>query len=373
MHRIYLKIGLLFCVHNGRFKFAYPLLQVSLRTATCTTTPPPKNGFFDLFCQTISKRNKQENDFFFYLENHSLSCETCVENGEASRCCHNLHYVPPWKSVARLHAMSMLVPRRQQETYAKEVFGVLRSSSNFYFPGKLVDAVFERERSPFDAQAIRGPVWVGIDPAGHSVSDFGLCAVAYNQVGLGVIVGASTVSVSRADVSSVLALIKVFLRRLRRLVPPPVPLCPIVECNLSEVYASSITKVFHEYGPIYFPFDEDTRFRSCVAPGVGVRTTHEIKMQMTQITYQHLLEGRLTVAEHIAHCNRADINTKSLPVLPSFHLEDLSAQLKRMADDEKTGEITGKNDAGDNDDLCIALMLALYWSLAVKAVDPSCQ
>ena len=72
------------------------------------TTPPPKNGYFDLFCQQIAKRNK-ESDFFFYLENHSLACAMCVENGEATRCCHNLHYIPPWKSIARFNAMQELI------------------------------------------------------------------------------------------------------------------------------------------------------------------------------------------------------------------------------------------------------------------------
>lgn len=102
------------------YKFAFPLLQVSLRVATCTTTPPPKNGFFDVFVSQVIKRNA-EGDRFFYLENHSLSCNACVQIGEASRCCHNLRFVPPWKSMLRFTAMRHLIPKKQIQTFETEV------------------------------------------------------------------------------------------------------------------------------------------------------------------------------------------------------------------------------------------------------------
>ena len=76
------------------YKFALPLLQITQRVATCTTTPPPAESFFAVFADTVKKRNAI-GDNFFYLENHSLACEKCIEQLEADKCCHHLDYIPP--------------------------------------------------------------------------------------------------------------------------------------------------------------------------------------------------------------------------------------------------------------------------------------
>ena len=83
-----------FIQENFWYKFALPLLQVTQRVATCTTTPPPAESFFAVFTENVRKRN-EVGDNFFYLENHSLACPRCIEMMEADKCCHNLHYIPP--------------------------------------------------------------------------------------------------------------------------------------------------------------------------------------------------------------------------------------------------------------------------------------
>ena len=346
-------------------QFALPLLQVSLRTATATTTPPPVGGFFDVFLQQIKKRNA-EGDHFFYLENHSLSCEACCAVNEQDRCCHHLHFVPPWKSMLRFTSMRALVPKKHVQTFQTEVYGILQANQASYFPPALVDAAFDRERLrtlPDDIDC----VWVGIDPAGHSVSDMGLCAVIFDK-GRAVIIGCASVNMARSDVAGVLALLKVFLRRLRTLVPAPVPLCPIVEVNNNEVYSHTLAQCFNEFSPVYIPWTKK-HFRVAVCEGIGVRTTRETKMQMVQHGYLAFVEGRVVVAERTAHVCKADTASKIKQVNPEDHLEELADQLKRMADCEKTGEITGKTTQGDNDDICIAFLLALYWSACARAAE----
>ena len=209
----------------------------------------PTQKAFDAL-QQIKKRNA-EKDRFFYLENHSLSCPSCVESGEADRCCHALHFVPPWKSMLRFTSMRALIPRKQVETFQTEVYGVLRTAQATYFPPKLVDAFQERERLASLPLPLRdGCVWVGIDPAGHSISDMGIAAIVFHN-GNAVLVGCASVSVARSDVAGVLALVKVFLQRLRKIIPAPVPLCPIVEVNNNECYTHSIVTVFDEFKPVY--------------------------------------------------------------------------------------------------------------------------
>lgn len=348
------------------YKFALPLLQVSMRVATCTTTPPPANGFFETFINQIKKRN-EVGDRFFYLVNHSLTCEMCLQNGEADRCSHCLHFIPPWKSLLRLTAMRNIVPRRQIATLQSEVYGVLNHASNTYFPRKLVESALGRTPCKFPKN-FSGPVWVGIDPAGHSVSDMGIVAVAFHD-GMALLVGCASVNMARSDVAGTMALLGVFLRRLRKIVPEPNPFVPIVEVNHSEVLAHTITKFFvQHFSPTYVPWTKQ-RFHSCVLDNIGVRKTHENTLAMVQHTYQTLVEGRLVKCEQMAHCCKADTTPKTIPVPLVDHLDELGSQLKRMADDEK-GEISGKTAGGENDDMAVSLMMTLYWSLCAKAVDP---
>lgn len=346
------------------YKFAYPLLQVAMRVATCTTTPPPADGFFSTFCAMVAKANK-DGDNFFHLENHSLSCSVCTENNEAERCCHRLHHLPPWKCVLRFVAMTKLIPKKQQATFRQEVYGVIAEAAANYFPAKLVDAAVGRARHNYTpgTQA----VWVGIDPASHAVSDMAMVAIVHVG-GMCVVVGTSNVNVARSDVAAVIAYVKVFLRRLRAKVGPLAPLVPVIEVNSSEILASSIGAAFREFPPVYMPFTEQ-HFQSCVLPGVGVRTTKDTKMMMAQHMYACLCEGRLVFAAAIAHVAAIDLAGNGMGMTADGHVDELAEQLKRMRDTDK-GDISGKNQGGDNDDLAIALMLANYWSTCVRAAHP---
>ncbi|MEK9529675.1 MAG: hypothetical protein VW491_12210 [Gammaproteobacteria bacterium] len=313
----------------------------------------------------LIKKQNADGDNFFYLENHSLSCQACIEIDEAERCTHNLSFVPPWKSLLRFNAMRHLIPKKQEETFRQEVMGVIESRPCVYCPSKLVDAATERDRHDLAAGA--APVWVGIDPAGHSVSDMGMSAIVYVN-GMIVVCGAASVSVAQSDVAGVLALVKVFLRRLRRVVGTRAPLVPVVEVNGSEVYAASITKAFAEFAPVYMPFVDKT-FPTCIVDGVGVRTTRDTKAMMVHRTYAALTEGRVVFSKAIAHVCKADTTPKSVGVPEQDHITELGAQLKRMRDTDKN-EISGKTTGGENDDIAIAFMQTVYWSACVMAALP---
>ena len=243
---------------------------------------------------------------------------------------------------------------------------MLRAANATYFPPKLVDAMFDRERLTRDKYKFDGCVWCGVDPAGHSVSDMGLCAVGFIS-GTAVVIGAASVNVARSDVAHVQAMLKVFLRRLRKLIPPETALCPVIEVNGSEVYAASLCATFNEFAPIYLPWTKE-KYAVCVLDGIGVRTTHETKMQQVQHAYLALVEGRAVIGTTIAHVSKADTTPKAQAISPEAHLEELAAQLKRFADTDK-GEITGKNEGGDNDDIGMAFLLALYWSACARAAE----
>ena len=101
------------------FTFAVPLMMVKDRRFTCTTTPPPPKTFFDDFVTGI-KANMKRGDNFFELINHSLSCASCIDRGDALRCSHRLYLLPPWKPLLNLGSLMATMPKRRADEFAQE-------------------------------------------------------------------------------------------------------------------------------------------------------------------------------------------------------------------------------------------------------------
>lgn len=245
--------------------FAYPLLQVGGRVFTCATTPPPPNNFFSIFSQMVKERNS-EGDFFFMLINHSLSCQQCLDSGDAMACAHNLAHLPPWKSLCTLRQMSGLVA--DKDVYQAEVYGVLLSGGATYLPRALLDAATSRKRvTEFETASI---VWIAIDPPAHKVSDMGMVAFVLNAQGLHVVIGLGNINLARAMTTEVQLCVHQFLTRIRKhpAVGRHTVIVPILECNNNEVLVMSLLSTFRNYPPVDVPFTDD-KFRTCITSGIG--------------------------------------------------------------------------------------------------------
>lgn len=354
------------------YKFALPLLQIRGRIFTCCTTPAPPKGFFDTFSQGVIAANKR-GEKFFQLVNHSLSCQRCIDANDGPRCSHRLYLIPPWKPILALSSISSLMPKAQAATYAAEVFGVMANQFHGYLPAKLVRAALVEQplmtTPPWPATAKPPTVWVAIDPASHSVSDMGMVAiVGYN--GSVVIIGCANVSAARCQVIELQAAVGMFLKALRAhpWVHDMSPFVPIVECNNNEVMAHSLVKEFANYPPMWQPFVKP-RFAKHITPGVGIWTTEDSKAASLQVTYQLLLECRLSVAAKTATADGTAWDPRAKVADSTALTIMLADQLESFADDEK-GAITGKHD-GNNDDLGMALLMAVYWRMAVMHMDSS--
>lgn len=347
---------------NFWYKFAFPLLQVTGRVFTLITTPPPADGFFAQFVEQVKARNAL-GDHFFTLVNHSLACEDCIKLNEAERCCHRLHLIPPWKSILRFTAMKALVPKGKRDSFAAEVFGVLGGEHRGYFPRKMVDAALSR-RVPLETCNY---IYVGVDPASHGKSDLGLCAIATNECGLLVIVGIAAVNVARCEVSALSAVVKQFAGRLRSKYPTA-ELVPIIETNNNEITAVTMLRAF---GAVRMPFTRD-RFKLYISDQIGVLTTKETKMSMIQQTFLSLMEGAIAVHESVVVADRSAFEMRATTAAPNELIEELIAQLGRFSD-RPDGTVSGKTFAGDQDDMAMSLMLAVYWRVCILAADGSSQ
>lgn len=353
--RLRLRLLLPFFVPQ-RWKFAFPLLQITTRVFSLITTPAPRDGYFHTFCEGVRERN-QNGDYFFYFVNHALSCQTCINESEEARCVHKLHFIPPWKSIMRLASLARLVPKNRRAAYSTEVMGNLAKPTAGYFPHVLVDASLERKLPPVQFNE----VYVGCDPASHSCSYMGLVAFGVTDTGLMQIVGVASVSAARCEALHIGAVIKQFVRRLKA--NGHTRFVPVVECNGNEIVATTIVKSFG--ADAYVPFTAD-RFSAYICPGVGVITTKATKLAGVQQLYLALADGRISVSTDVVTADRTCFDPRAVHVEPQAALDELKAQMVRFCD-QPDGTISGKSAGGDEDDICMAFLLACYWRICLMA------
>jgi len=134
--------------------------------------------------------------------------------------------------------------------------------------------------------------------------------------------------------------------------------------------AMSIVSVFQNYGPVFMPWTSD-RFARHITPGCGVWTTEDNKLAMLQVAFQLLLEGRIAVAANVVTVDSGAFDTRAKRVKPETSVALLCTQLGQFADDERTGKVTGKTSGGDNDDVGMSFLMAVYWRLCALAIDPT--
>ena len=103
------------------------------------------------------------------------------------------------------------------------------------------------------------------------------------------------------------------------------------------------------------------------------RRTHDTKASMVQQMYMLLVDGRIVISDAVVSVGRADFDARKPSIPITEQVQSLSDQLRRFKDHDD-GTISGKNTAsGDNDDLAMALMLTVFWSISVRMSDPSIQ
>ena len=355
------------------FKFALPLFQISGRRATCTTTPPPPKTFFDVFAKQVQRSNAQ-NDYFFGLINHSLACSACVEAGIPTRCCHKLHLIPPWKSLVSIaNGLGRLMPKNRQDEFTAEVFGVMAGAGHAFLPAKLLDAMRKRDRvTTWDAAC--PTIWIGCDPPCHDRAAMGLSAfVVDRRSGLIVVIGLAAVEAQATEVHQIQMVVGHWVSELRKhpFVAADSCFVPIVECNNNDILSKSIVTAIGAAGRnrMYMPF-VNRRFKKYVSDGVGVWTTQETTLAALSVTYQALIDGRISIADEIVVTNREIIDARAKKPTQEELVERLAGELGQFGYNS-AGKVTGKCSEDALDDLGMAFLLSMYWRVAVKQADPS--
>lgn len=261
-----------------------------------------------------------------------------------------------------------------------QVFGVMRLEGGKYFPAKIVDASLLRRAlwtgNPFSETAI---IYIAVDPASHNRSQMGLSALTYTSDGAIIILGLSSVGVERCGVLQVQMIVASFLSRVlshvfvrARSRSTRFWVQPIIECNGSEVTATSILEsirstAVQKKARVANPWNKKV-FSHNITPDVGVWTTDRNKLSAIQNLYTALFDGRVSCAKDgatVGEVFRAGAKT------PTFlsQRELLAAQLKSIRD-TPSGKVSGKS-ADTEDDLAMATLLGFYWSYCIRAAMAS--
>jgi len=165
---------------------------------------------------------------------------------------HRLHYIPEWKSLSKMTALQKLVPASERTAFNTEVLGMEEAHAAGYVPEELLTKVRTEERRVLDKVE---RVYVAIDPASHRRSSMGLCAVCFGASGEYVLLGVASIQCSRPQLVQVQLLVKTFLKKLRAVTElATAVITPIVECNGSEIYSSSLVEVFQGFPPVHNAF-----------------------------------------------------------------------------------------------------------------------
>lgn len=275
--------------------------------------------------------------------------------------------VPPWKSVLRFRKMRALVPEARAQEFEAEVYGVIAKQNSGYIPAKLADAWALRPPLQSLEADSREPIYVGVDPPSHQSSRFGIAAIIHGNKGEIVILGLGEIRATRCDSLRLQACIGDFIDKVRthpwashRII------VPIIESNNNSVLALSLLRVFEAKPPIRMPFIK-AFFASEITDNVGVLTTETNKAAMCQMTFGVLLDGRLFSAPRAITVGRDAYDPKQGTPEYGEISKLLSLELKSMRD-SPDGKISGKVDSSQGDDLAMAFMMSIYWSLSCRAL-----
>lgn len=91
---------------------------------------------------------------------------------------------------------------------------------------------------------------------------------------------------------------------------------------------------------------------------------------MVQQTYLAFINGAIAVNTRVIVADRTSFETHATATPFRELVTELGAQLIRFAD-RPDGTISGKTFDGDNDDLAMAFMLAVYWRVCVLSSNVS--
>ena len=300
----------------------------------------------NFYTRLIRLKDKATGYPLFTILQVELACAKCKDDGKAIECVHLLHLVPRWQSSER-HRRLKTIMQDRPDLIESELSGLAFDSLQQCYRPADIEHMFKQEPPPPE---LHQEIFICVDPAGGGPqSDFSF--ISFQRVkGQVILVGMD--SISTKEPSRQYALLENHIHELRK-----------------NLYRSSSRVTVYVERNLGFEAEHAKRALSHLAPSVsfyedlkagrvGVLTTDNVKYASMELLNIHLREKRVSLCKY---CHSRDL--KGMKLKLRDQLEIFSWQFKQALNtfQKDRSALSGKV-GGMKDDLCIALMLGVYFT-----------
>lgn len=356
-----------FGTHGFFINFLYPLLSIGTRVCIAATTPPPPDNYFFFFIAKTKALNAKGKNLFRLID-FSLKCERCTDKGTAQRCTHRLALIPPWKSIAKIKNMQEFMSTKDMRAFEQEVYGMIDDNQGFYIHQNLIRRAAELERVTSPDFGKKEVLYIAVDPPSHQNSSMGIASLIQQKDGTSCFVGLDEMPAMKSETIQIQSMVATHIKAIRALPQfARIAIVPIIECNNNDIMANSILQTFRRFPPIVMPFTR-SYFDKEIYDGIGVRTGAQNKHAMMSMIQTNLLKDSIRFMRD-GVCVGIKSHNPTAPVPRWDEMVKLTLTELGQFRDMPDGSISGKLASGATDDVAMAVCMAMYWYLTVKALQ----
>jgi len=337
-----------YCDPGFFYETVAPLMIVGDTTLIGISTLTSEINFYT---RLIRLKDKGTGMQLFTVLQVELACAKCKDDGKATECVHLLHLVPRWQSSER-HRRLKTVMQDRPDLIESELSGLAFDSLQQCYRAADIETMFTQDPPPL---LLHEDIYICVDPAGGGPqSDFSFISFQRTK-GQILIVGLD--SISTKEPTRQYTLLEEHIHALRKNhYRSSSKITIYVERNLGFEAEHAKHALSHLPAVTFY---EDLK-----AGRVGVLTTDKVKYASMELLNILLREKRVSLCKY---CHSRDIKTLRLRLRDQ--LEIFSWQFKQAVNtfQKDKSALSGKI-GGMKDDLCIALMLGVYFT-SVRMIE----
>ena len=333
--------------------------QVKNTALIAISTPLDTSNFYS---NLINMKADNGTPVFEVLQ-ASAACDKCIkELDDPSKCPHINLERPLWKSKEKQQIVKALY-NNNKAMMLRESMGVVTETANGVFLRKTVDDMFEKPRRTLKDVS---HVYVAIDPTGAGPSKFAIVSVVRRD-GAAIIVGMDNAKIrTHEDMRNIVVAHLNKLKIMFELLKMDPWYLFMIESNLG-MEAAHIAHVVKDYKKTFVLRETGKEGRH------GVLTTHMRKMEFVAITEQMLNTSAISFSVDV--CTSQSCVKELMKELKEqlYHYRKVNSEVnssnafgaQKITYSGKVSEDGKLMPYNMQDDLCITLQLALFWSTYV--------
>lgn len=161
------------------YKIIAPLMEVRQTVLIGISTLVNSWNFFS----RLMTLKYKDGSTVFNVVAMRMVCDRCISLGDEENCEHNLHLLPPWKSVEK-HEMARLIYGDDIQALKRESLGLVDGNAGGLFNAMAIKDLLDAERYDLSKMANKPRfVFVSCDPNGGGPNHMAMVAMIYDELG----------------------------------------------------------------------------------------------------------------------------------------------------------------------------------------------